>query len=347
MEKKSSDIFLYLLGAGASCNALPLASNLTSDNKNTFANKLLEFANSLETIERQETNPLNSKGLDPDIWGAPSRKLLTAIRWLANEASNHATVDTFAKKLYFKKDIRNLKNLKVVLSAYLIAEQCRKPVDSRYDSFFASICDFDENNNVCLPPNLRILTWNYDTQLEKAFYGFCEKEDLVLKNITNNNHQIRRINGSCGRTYPGETDEFFTAVWDTAPLLAWETAVKLYIKYMDEDCQDNPDICFAWEEKERMSSSLLKNLEEVSVLIVIGYSFPYFNREIDEIIFKQFGVNLDKVYLQCPPETYDAVKNRLQRLLPPNFSDENKDTFGSIEIIPRKDTDLFFIPDEF
>jgi hypothetical protein len=329
MNKNPSDVFLYLLGAGASCETLPLASE--------FAESLSEFANKLKHADPLMISFAKRLHLSINsIWGESHSRFVEAVEWLAQETSHHASIDTFAKKLYFKKDRDNLKKLKVVLSAYLIAAQQKNHVDLRYDSFFASICKFDEDNHICLPPNLRILTWNYDAQLEKAFYGFCESEKLVLEKITYNRHQIRRINGCCGHEFPNQHDESFSAIWDTAPDSGWEAAIRLYEKYMDIDCQDMPDICFSWEQ-EQSSSSLLEGLNDVSVIVVIGYSFPYFNREMDDLIFKQFGNNLRKVYLQCPKENYDAVEERLARFLPPL---EQK-------IIRKNSTDLFYIPDEF
>jgi hypothetical protein len=86
----------------------------------------------------------------------------------------------FAKKLFFRQDSVNLKKLKVTLRAYLIAEQARENVDLKYDSFIASVAQFDENGRLPLPRPLQIPNWNYDTQLEKSFYGFCGDEDLKI-----------------------------------------------------------------------------------------------------------------------------------------------------------------------
>ena len=33
------------------------------------------------------------------------------------------------------------------------------------------------------------------------------------------------------------------------------------------------------------------------VIVIIGYSFPYFNREIDKLLFKDLG-GIDKIYIQ-------------------------------------------------
>jgi hypothetical protein len=206
-----------------------------------------------------------------------------------------------------------LRKLKATLSAYLIAEQAQSNVDLRYDSFLASVLEFDDNMSIRLPQKLRILTWNYDTQLEKAFYGFCGDQDKVEQKITNN-WQIRRINGCCGREFPGNTDKSFHSVWDTTPDAGWKAAINLYKEYMGKPIGlPGPDICFAWENSKTSPSYM----EAVSVLVVIGYSFPYFNRKADDLIFKQLGNNLRRVYLQCPEDDHASVIERLKLLLPP------------------------------
>jgi hypothetical protein len=324
MSKK--DVFLYLLGAGASCNALPLASQ--------FAERLTEFAKKLRMAGPHLTD-LDESDLpttDP-VWGDARKELAIAIEWLAEESSHHASVDTFAKKLYFRKEGDTLRKLKATLSAYLVAEQAQKNVDLRYDSFLASVVEFDDNMSIRLPQKLRILTWNYDTQLEKAFYGFCGDQDIVEQKITNN-RQICRINGCCGRESPGNIDKWFHSVWDTAPDAGWKAAIGLYKEYMEKPLGwPGPDICFAWENS-RTSHSFL---EEVSVLVVIGYSFPYFNRRVDDLIIKQLGNNLRRVYLQCPKDDHASVIERLKLLLPPL----------DVSIVSITSTDLFYIPDEF
>src|SRR5208283_3946235 len=101
---------------------------------------------------------------------------------------HHASVDTLAKKFYLKGDDSSLRKLKAVLSAFLIVRQERKPVEKRYDSFFASVLYRDKvTRELQIPSNIRILTWNYDTQLEKAFYGFTDDSGEVWKKVSTNN----------------------------------------------------------------------------------------------------------------------------------------------------------------
>ena len=255
---------------------------------------------------------------------------------LAAESSRHFSADTFAKKLFFLGDKKNLKKLKAALSAYLVIEQSRYYVDKRYDAFLASVLVFDSNRRVSLPEHLRILTWNYDTQLEKAFYGFCENQEKVIKDVTFNEH-IYRINGCCGTHPPGHVGDSFRAVLDTTNIPAWEAGINLYKEYMAESSAPEPEINFAWEDptQNRLKNVGVHLLSSVTDLVVIGYSFPYFNREIDEIIFKQFH-NLFRVYLQFPDGVHASIEERIKKLL-----------LEDINIIRVASTDLFYIPDVF
>jgi len=120
----------------------------------------------------------------------------------------------------------------------------------RYDSFLATILGFDDRRQLRLPKELRILTWNYDTQIEKAFYGFCGNSDHVINEITLNMH-IYRINGHCGTAQTGHIGQYFKAVWNTKHLEAWENGIRLYKEYMSSPSVNEAAIYFAWEEPTR------------------------------------------------------------------------------------------------
>jgi hypothetical protein len=321
------NVFLYFLGAGASCNALPLASQ--------FVDRLASLARDIESSELVNGRGEPGTSIEYPPWSAKRDRFLGALKWLADETSRHYSVDTFAKKLFLRRDRQNLKKLKAVVSAFLIIEQSRKYVDSRYDAFLASILEQDESLKIRLPEKLLILTWNYDTQLEKAFYGFCEDEKLVWERITFN-PLICRLNGYCGTHPPGHITDSFRTIFKTSSTLneVWKRGVELYEKLTEETYGQDPDICFAWEDvtKTRLKNRPLE-LSNVSEIIIIGYSFPYFNREIDEYIFKQFGSNLSRVYLQYPEGIHSSIEDRLPRLPP------------DVEVIRKVSKDLFHIPD--
>jgi hypothetical protein len=321
--------YLYLLGAGASRNAIPLVSE--------FPTRLHEFASRLEGIAPKNKYGASGQSLNDTHWGFAREELRKAIIWLEKEASRHASVDTYAKKLFFRGDRDALRRLKAVLSAYLVIEQSQKYVDARYDAFFAHVLELDDDRKIRLPEQMIILTWNYDTQLEKAFYGFCEDENLAIERITFNRNQVYRVNGCCGTNPPGRIGKAFRSTMRTdTSASSWNAGIKLFEEYLSDSSSSETDIRFAWEDS---TSSLLNNRldlpNEISSIIIIGYSFPYFNREIDNQIFKHF-YSVEKIYLQYPEGVHATIEERLSGLIPPDT-----------KIIHRKDTETFFIPDDF
>ena len=68
--------------------------------------------------------------------------------------------------------------------------------------------------------------------------------------------------------------------------------------------------------------------------VVIGYSFPYFNREIDRAIFAEMP-NLKTIYIQDPSP--DAVEPSLRAILPEG---------SNVKIQHQKDCTQFYLPRE-
>ena len=309
---------LYLLGAGASCEVLPLVSNFV-EKLNGFATKLSDYINDVIHVEQEDYIKLGNE-------------LLVDTKWLARESDSHYSVDTFAKKLYFIDDDENLHKLKTVLSVYLVIEQSRTRVDKRYDAFLASV--LSKGQSVTLPEHLRILTWNYDRQLDKAMYGFCKNQKVKLREMKH--HHIHAINGSCL-----EVEEIYNS--ENKP--AWERGINLYKDCMDSHSEISPQIDFAWEYnvKAWLNKDINYFTQDVTDIIVIGYSFPYFNRDIDTLLFNKCERQVERIYLQCGKQN-DVVEERLKACLrcrPGELINKN------IKFNQITSVGLFFIPDNF
>lgn len=83
-----------------------------------------------------------------------------------------------------------------------------------------------------------------------------------------------------------------------------------------------------------MMQSLRETTKDTELVVVIGYSFPFFNRETDREIFKGMP-KLKKVYVQ--DVNPDAVIQSLRAVLPI----ERK-----IDVVPEKNCEQFFLPAE-
>jgi hypothetical protein len=145
----------YLLGAGASYNALPIVNQINSRLED-FQNKTIRMPNiGLPNFFTKYGDEM------VDEWGPSKSEIMNdlgkSVRWLIDENSKHFSIDTFAKKLYLQEDFQNLHRLKITLSCFFVYLQ-NTGFDNRYDSFFASVLD----NLKVLPTNLKFLSWNYD-----------------------------------------------------------------------------------------------------------------------------------------------------------------------------------------
>ena len=97
----------------------------------------------------------------------------------------------------------------------------------------------------------------------------------------------------------------------------------------------DPHLQFAWEDDERRSAilELVRGFAPVETIVVIGYSFPTFNRDFDQRLFDALcpsevflqvagdtGVKDRIVGLGVDPDTIKIIKDRNQFFIPPTYS---------------------------
>jgi hypothetical protein len=332
----------YLFGAGASRKALPTINEIPD--KLYF---LLDFLKSDEfkldsvqkfgVLEKEIEKPMREYQIE----------MMNDLEWLMYECRRHASVDTFAKKLFLKREYIELKRLKIALSIFFIFEQARNRVDDRYDTFYASIL----NNLIKLPENIRILSWNYDYQFEFAFKEYISvnklseiKDRLNIyekqkQNVgMNDGFGIFKLNGSAGLfAEDGWENYLYIDVIDSPVDKDFIREITLkYVQAIYFD-QIHSSLLFAWEKKpvnNNFEDNLIENIKDTYSLIVIGYSFPFFNREIDKSIINSM-TNLRRVYfqsLEC-----ESIKERFQAL---------RRDHTNIKLISRSDVGQFLLPNE-
>jgi len=335
----------YIFGAGASRNALPIVKDIP-DRLKSLINLLESEKLQLSTEEKFKDTGLENL----ESKNFYQKKLIKDLQWLLDYESKHSSVDTFARKLSIIGDHQNLKKLKVVLSVFFTFEQIIKQPDKRYDSFFASL--YNEVNE--LPKNVRILSWNYDSQFELSYLQYSREINTsniqVALNISykyGNNHErdkfgIYKLNGITGLRRHNSYE--FVHYGYTNNL-----NVEFDINIVNEiirsytvgkfSKKNIPLFSFAWETDSNKKSiiEIAREATEDSIaLVVIGYSFPVFNRNTDREIIGAMK-NLKRVYFQAPDaeiliERFKAIKNDIKE----------KD----IELIPKYDLEQFVIPYE-
>ena len=358
MDKKQ---FTYLIGAGASAETLPVI--------NKFAKELYDFANHIDEISILEdcyhdTLRVNSTPSEIKI------RFVKEIKWLAEECDNHSSVDTFARKLFLSNRLKELIKLKAIVSEFLLTQQFLKGIDKRYDAFFATILDKLDSNGLILPDNIKIVSWNYDKQIEFSMAQFSNKyeSDYIEKflqvyprreeiEIDLNRFCVFKMNGTIGGTIKKEGNYKpiimdYSLVGKSVTKEVEQTNVKnilfrfytienriQMLGYYNEEPFDNyPTILYSWEEDsvfESVRNNALMATKDTDILVIIGYSFPTFNRTIDKKLLHNMG-RLGKVFIQSPESSIKGVMQRFNSLYE-----------YDVEIEPVTNVEEFYIPFEY
>lgn len=330
----------YLFGAGASAEVLPTVEKIPEG--------LEALALELEVLKGAEVTA-SHESID---------EFKADLDWLAKKVKKHASVDTYAKKLWITSDYKSLNRVKKLLSLYFLHIQDKKSPDKRYDSFFASIIKTTVDQ---LPPSIRIVSWNYDHQLELAFREFTTIVETQLNRSKlgcltqwSDREWIRRwndpsfsvvkLNGTAsfftkamefGRPEPVELDDFHV---DPGPGELWHL-LEMYKKATGGSESFNSCIAFAWENDSdnNFLENCIKRVCETEVLVVVGYSFPFFNRGIDTKIIGSMS-GLTKVYFQDPQP--DKIRQRFISL------DLHRTSYDHEKYELIDDVNQFFLPPE-
>lgn len=327
----------YYLGAGASANRIPIVNGFTTPLEKRFAEQLKYMS-------------FNGAKRSPEI------DFMIRIHKILRQISSTWSVDTFAKNIKLEKD--DYRFLKLIVATYLECLEVERGVDPRYDLLLSSIADKISAKNLKLHYDVNFISWNYDTQLERSIVNimpdvllsrilevFNEKGVLFGRRKTFN---IIKLNGSSSLYKIG--DEIIWRATETINNVNLEFIPEsrnfsrlVQDKYEEENLHSA--IKYAWETNNedtswhKIAQSIISRTNN---LVIVGYSFPDFNRDIDEFILSKIKLGT-KIFIQC---TSDHAKNyenetifqRLKQILP-EFGIEWRPVFIN-------DNSRFFLPYE-
>lgn len=328
----------YYLGAGASAKALPTTKGTSS-------------SESLPVSFRLLANELLADSKILPKYRELRKSIINNLYWLADKSEENGSLDTFAKYLYYNKSLE-LETLKKTLSLYFSIRQIlHKKTDDRALGFLTEVM----KKRGTFPPNIKIISWNYDFQLQLAAENF-RKEDL---------------------TFDGQQTTFYPGLFQYYPSLGYFTVIDelslvhlngiagfhyagmlgglnqfrykkpggyndFFESYLHLSESKDVLLTFGWEEVSKDSDflgarlnyakSIIKN---TNILVVIGYSFPPYNSEIDKQMFDSMkkGKKLKKIYFQDP-------------LLNGQFLRDQFKLGRSVEIEHISQKENYFIPQE-
>ncbi|MDF3821886.1 hypothetical protein P3G55_18420 [Leptospira sp. 96542] len=319
----------YLIGAGASYHSIPLVNSL-NDKIFSLIKSILSHTFKEEKITDKD---LSLNGNIAEL----KNKLKTDLDWMQKELGDN-TIDSLAKQLNDLDKRELLKTLKAILSAYIVYEhyntestelaQANRYLDPRYVDFFTKISR--KEDYVRINKNISIISWNYDLQFERIYYKYYPDFDVTeLSELLNNypplniNYNIDytkfklvRLNGLAGSVIDFRQKKFFSLI-KNFEIIDLENSYKIFLKIYSFLNNPSPyqtsGLRFAFEQNSEWYNpfSIAENfLPGTETLIIIGYSFPDFNRELDSKLIKSMR-NLKRIYVQ----DYKSVFNRIKEII--------------------------------
>jgi hypothetical protein len=339
----------YLFGAGASANALPIVTQIPRALDDFYGYIINNRNGNSEVIGKLD---LYKNNFDTE------ERFLISLKSIIEQSKEHQSIDTYAKKLMINGKGLEYGELKFILTCFFIYLQNKNPIDKRYDSFFASLLGTSDND---LANNVRILSWNYDFQFEKAFRSYTTLKTLtdiqsllsVYPGVNPRFHKpkfsIFKLNGTTAlfhkrfRSYMNMLDDFD----DTNPKITVGKFMNEYTECFGANCTKLITLSFAWERTQLINEMLELAVQEIigsEVLVIIGYSIPFFNREIDRKMVAAMAPTLKKIYIQdLNPQT---VADSFASIWPENLPGRPGVALPMPTIIQQSTTVQFFLPPE-
>lgn len=310
----------YYLGAGASYNAIPIVGQLEKAFKD-LEKQASELSGDFEKLEL-----------------IIAFKLFQAHMQTGAKASeSFGTIDTYAKHLWLTSP-SDLKALKTSLSFFFtvwqeidkrffnhgdIRNDPFKNIDPRYLGLFANYLE-KKDGNIMLNEDVKFITWNYDSQIERAlslFTGTNDTQHTFRKfkvypfDYTNPNPNVVHLNGVAGLYSSGtnETNTFFDLVEGDKRISS--VFNKSLHTINSRNISNKKYFTFAWEDDDfslgaiNHAEQILKNTE---ILVIIGYSFPTFNDQVDKQLMKVLkeSEKFKMIYFQDPNATKEFLNTR-------------------------------------
>lgn len=362
-----NDKVVYLFGAGASFNAIPVVSGMGM--------RLRTFLNYFD-YHKEEKQIVGS---------VPDAVVQKTWRALVGEVNESYSIDTLARRAWLSNDLQKFSDIKQLIGAYILWEEIVKPdqnssidlirinpllgdeyiestnrfnylwdgsympsdkirdkdiklknTDYRYESLISVIAE----ERFKLSDRFSFISWNYDNQLEMAV-------DRVfgLRNDWNANDENseRRIN----EKMHGMLRNRFYKLNGSASLSSFdfEPPSRFYKECRSAEMRRIRDflggvkkfdnrIHFAWEEKPEFDHNRFLNiLTEANIVIIIGYSFPEYNRVIDKQIIDKAAKGFNKKFIiQDTAENIDRIDSRLKSIK------------SGIDVTKITDLNQFYIP---
>jgi hypothetical protein len=334
----------YILGAGASYQSFPIV--------NTFNKRFNDF------IKEYDSLCVSAKEQEFEFY----KELLIGAEFakkLSSEFDNHQSFDTYFKKLFHQQKNKEIKLAKKIMQLYFLWEHLKpdfvpdnsdksifhkqSKIDKRYDALIAGLL---KPINILEPYcKINFISWNYDLSLISSIKNFFSpstnwnqylssvKKDSGVWNIEGK-IEVFNMNGFFQSGFLNDglldfTENFYSIL-----------KKKVHSNYFDDSSSDTDSefIKFAWENPNMKMEKLIKSrISNSNNIVVIGYTFPLYNRIVDLQYLDATIFDYNKIVLQDP----NAENLRTTFLEMFGFND-NIGKFSMLNT--KKDCEYFYVP---
>lgn len=206
--------------------------------------------------------------------------------------------------------------------------------------FFASLL----NTELELPDNVNIISWNYDHQLEMGYQNYsalnilkCQEKLDIYPRESATNGKVVKLNGSAHQWYDKNRNSY---LFDEEDGDIFKSIMRSFAHPTLKTSKFA--LNFAWEKgpNQRRAIEIAEDiLEKTDELVIIGYSFPYFNRDVDIKLLMRTLDSVKRIKVMVHPNDFESVKQSIQDII--------GEFAGSIVPELHNDLDQFYIPSKF
>jgi hypothetical protein len=322
---------IYIFGAGASAQALPVVKDYSLAMwklADEIEGRIIKFPNHKEFL----------------------KQIVEDLRWLYQRGVENQSIDGYCKFCCNKASWVDLQRAKTTIAFFFEYHQIIKGArDSRYNKFLHELLDDTQK----FPDNVKMISWNYDRQLQIASLNYKNEAYYVRDagadhipslftyypsvgdfNYENLSPSLIHMNGIAGYYYDTNDNRIYYLSMNR-PKFTMEEFLTDFEKYI---YKWSSLLTFAFENqsgsiKIDRKKHLNELVENTDIVVIIGYSFPSVNRNVDDELFamlKKQGVR--KIYIQDPSTEIIDLKDRF--------------SLSDVEVVHHKNCDSFLVPYE-
>jgi hypothetical protein len=332
----------YYFGAGASCNSMPLVTD--------FHPRFCHFIDFVGRLEKSQ---------DKESFLKDCQEFIDSVYF-------HLSFDTFFKKLFHQRDKDRIDKYKTLLLIYFLFEHLAKPSrafdrkkfnnDPRYEALIAGLLKPLEV--IEFYTRVNFITWNYDLNLLNSLKNFLfpgsHLNDCIKRYKIALNHvdfqgklSVTHLNGMI--EHPKLNDIQEVEVADMLHFL--NTIIQDYFTHNSDIKKYSASISFCWENlspeyhKNKFPSFIEKAKKAIlnsSNIIIAGYSFPLYNREVDTYLLNRETLDKKKVFIQDP--NADELKEVLRNDFGIYIGNDPHPQFSQTHVTTIPACNSFFVP---